>query len=83
MVHGEKTEDAESLARLYSFNRRDSAARRSMGSPLAMFASAVSDGVGATMGAWERVFRRPSTSDAYFRCVMEGGHGILRELLPV
>ena len=50
MVNRKKTEDAESLARLNSINRRDSAARRSTGSPLAMFASAVSDGVGATMG---------------------------------
>ena len=38
------------LRDLNSINRRDSAARRSTGSPLAMFASAVSDGVGATMG---------------------------------
>ena len=38
------------LRDLNSINRRDSAARRSTGSPLAMFASTVSDGVGATMG---------------------------------
>ena len=34
-------------------------ARLSVVSPLAMFASAVSDGVGATMGAWDTCFEGP------------------------
>ena len=59
MVNCEKMEDAESLERcvctITSINRRDSAARRSTGSPLAMFASPVSNGVGATMGGGVRL----------------------------
>jgi hypothetical protein len=78
MVNCKKTEDAESLGRcvctLTSINRRDSVARRWTGSPLAwlLLLERWIDGIKETC---ELCDRRPYTSDACFRCAMEGRHG--------